>query len=287
MGAIFKRELRSYFTSPSGYIFVGLFLLISGIYFSFGVILSRSSDFASFLDSVRFIFLVIVPILTMRLMSEETRQKTDQLLYTSPVSISDIVLGKFLAAFVLFLAAFAVILCYSIVIIVFGDFKVWESIGASLGFILIGGCFIAVGVFISTMTESQTVSAVATFAVLLLFWILEPLKSGLPQDQTSGIVFACILAALAVYALYTTTKSRLVAGISGAVLLVAIALTAIFAPTGYTGFIAGVIGWFSLLKRQQSFTLGLLKLDDTVYYVSFIFVFLFLSVRFIEKRRWM
>jgi ABC-2 type transport system permease protein len=287
MGAVFRREFKAYFTTPAGYVFLGLFLLISGIYFSFGSIVSRSSDFANYLNSIQFIFLVIVPILTMRLISEETKQKTDQLLFTSPVRIGDIVIGKFLAAYVLFLIAFAVVLLYSIVIVVYGDLQLGESVVAAVGFILIGGCFIAVGLLISSMTESQTVSAVSTFVVLLLFWILEPLKSGFPQDTTSGIVFASVLAAAITYAVYGATKSRLVLIIVAVAFAAAIALTAVFSIQAFNGLIATSLGWFSLLKRQESFNLGLIKLDDTVYYLSFIIAFLFLSVRFIEKRRWM
>jgi ABC-2 type transport system permease protein len=286
MGAIYKRELRSYFVSPSGYVFLGLFLLIAGIFFAFGTILAGSSRFASFLGSIQFIFLFATPVLTMRLLSEESRQKTDQLLYTSPIGLHEIVIGKFLAALTLFAIALGICLCYSVVVALYGDLDVAEAAASALGFLLLGGCFIAVGLFVSSTTENQSVAAIGTFIVLLLFWIIEPIKSGLPQDRTAGIVFAAALALLLCYALYASTKSLLIAAASAILLAAAIAFAAILKSSAFYGLIAAVLDWFSLLKRQESFTMGLLKLDNVVYYLSFIFAFLFLSVRFVEKRRW-
>jgi ABC-2 type transport system permease protein len=286
MLAIFKKELRCYFVTPSGYIFLGLFLLLAGILFAFGTLLSGSSSFPAFLGSIRFVFLFATPVLTMRLMAEETRQRTDQLLYTSPIGLHEVVLGKFFAALALFAAALAVCLCYSIVIILYGDFQGWETASAALGFLLLGACFIAVGTFISTTTENQAVAAVGTFAVLLIFWIIEPIKSGLPQDLALGIIFAAALALLASYSLYAATKSLPAAAIAAAVLAAAIALGALLRPSFFYGLVTSTLDWFSLLKRQESFTMGLIKLDNVIYYLSFIFAFLFLSVRFVEKRRW-
>ncbi len=286
MLAIYKRELRSYFVTPTGYVFLGLFLLLSGIYFAFGTILSGSSRFANFLGSIQFIFLLATPVLTMRLMAEEMRQKTDQLLLTSPIGLHEIVLGKFLAALTLFAAAFLVCLSYSIVIILYGDFQAPETLSAALGFLLLGGCFIAVGTFISSTTENQAIAAVGTFAVLLIFWIMEPIKSSLPQDINAGIIFAAAIALLLVYALHASTKSLLYSAIAAMAFAAAITICAIFRSSFFYGLIASALEWFSLLKRQESFTMGLIKLDNVFYYLSFIFLFLFLSVRFIEKRRW-
>jgi ABC-2 type transport system permease protein len=286
MLAIFKRELRSYFVSPTGYVFLGLFLLLSGIFFAFGTILSGNSRFPDFLRSIQFVFLLAVPVLTMRLMSEETRQKTDQLLFTSPIPLREVLLGKFFAALTIFAIALAVCLCYSVVILAYGDLNAMETLSAALGFLLLGASFIAVGTFISCVTENQAVAAVGTFATLLIFWILEPIKAGLPQDVTAGIIFAAGLAILGVYALYASTKSILYAVIAAAALALAIALCAILKSAFFYGFIASALEWFSLLKRQESFSMGLIKLDNVVYYLSFIFAFLFLGTRFIEKRRW-
>jgi ABC-2 type transport system permease protein len=286
MGAIFKRELRSYFLTPLGYVFLGLFLLIAGIFFAFGIVLSGSSRFSGFLGSIQFAFLFATPVLTMRLMSEETRQKTDQLLYTSPIALHEVVLGKFFAALTLFAIALVVCLSWSIVIILYGDFRAMETVAAALGFLLLGGAFIAVGTFISSTTENQATAAVGTFIVLLVFWIIEPMKSGLPQDVNAGIIFAAAIALLASYALWASTKSLLLLALALVGFALAIVLSAILASSVFYGLVARALDWFSLLKRQESFTVGLLKLDSVVYYLSFIFAFLFLSVRMVEKRRW-
>ncbi len=286
MAAIFRREILSYFVTPSGYVFLGLFLLLSGILFSFGTILSGNSSFSGFLESIQFIFLFSTPVLTMRLMSEETRQKTDQLLFTSPIGFYELVLGKYFAALALFCLAFLAILSYSVVVLLYGDFRILETLSAALGFLLLGASFIAIGTFISSTTENQATSAVATFVVLLLFWIMEPLKSGLPQDVNAGIVFSASLALLLCYALFAATRSRIVTLLAVAVFAAAIALPAVLWPRIFSGLVASAFDWISLLKRQESFSGGLIRLDNIVYYLSFIFAFLFLSVRFVEKRRW-
>jgi ABC-2 type transport system permease protein len=165
--------------------------------------------------------------------------------------------------------------------------RILETLSATLGFLLLGACFISVGILISASTGSQSVAAVGTFAVLLVFWLLEPIKSALPQDAAAGIIFASVLACLLAYALYSTTKSMVLAATALAVLGSVLALCAILRSSLFQGLVVLVLGWFSLLRRQESFTLGLLKLDNIVYYLSFIFAFLFLSLRLLEKRRWM
>ncbi|MEG0457582.1 MAG: ABC transporter permease, partial [Oscillospiraceae bacterium] len=153
MVAIFKRELSSYFTSPIGYVFLGIFYVISG-FFLFSTILSGTTDM-SFIFSGMFIVLVfLVPILTMRLLSEEKKQKTDQVLLTSPVNLFSIVIGKYLAAFTVFLCGLSITLIYALVLAGNSTSFDWLVVfGNYIGIILLGGCFIAIGLFVSSLTE--------------------------------------------------------------------------------------------------------------------------------------
>lgn len=286
MIAVFKRELRAFFLNPTGYVFLGLFLLVTGIFFAFGNLIGRSSDFSNLVGSVQFIFLLGVPILTMRLFAEETRQKTDQLLLTSPVTVPGIVIGKYLAAFTVFLAAVAVTALYAVVIAIWGDLAVAQSIGAMVGFILAGAAYLAIGLLISTLTDNQAISAIGTFAVLLLLQLVEPLRSGMPREQIAGIAFASVAVIGAAYALYAATRSVFLGVAAVLVLGGAAAVFGLLDPMFFQGIIAEALGLFSIAGRQQRFTSGILALDDVVYHLSFIFVILFLCVRFIEKRRW-
>lgn len=159
MLAIYKRELKAYFQTPIGYIFMSLFLLISGILFTLGNVFEQSPSFAGFLSSILFIFLLAIPILTTRLLSDDLRTKTDQLLLTSPVRITEVVLGKYFAAMTIFFITIALTGFYAMVLSFHGDIDGWETLGSYIGFILLGCSFISIGLFISATTENQMIAA--------------------------------------------------------------------------------------------------------------------------------
>ncbi len=286
MLAILKRELRAYFLSPIGYIFMSLFLLVGGVLFAFGNLITLSSQYTGFLGSILFMFLLAVPVLTMRLFTDEMRMRTDQLLLTSPVRIVEIVLGKYLAALIVFFITMIITVFYAILVAIYGDLDTWQTVGGYIGFFLVGCSFISVGLFVSSTTENQVIAAIVTFSALLLAWIMDAIQSGVPSDQTSGIIFAGVIALGVAAWIYFSTKNLYLGG--GVLLLLAIVilLLAIIDKAIFLGFIANVLGWFSLLKRYQDFTRGLLRLDSIIYYLSFSTFFLYLTVRLIEKRRW-
>ena len=286
MIAIMMRELRTYFQTPVGYIFTGLFLLVSGLFFTVGNLLSGSSYFTSFLQSILFLYLFAVPLLTMRLLSEERKQRTDQLLLTSPITVTDIVVGKFLAAFVVFLATLIVTVCYAIVVAIFGDLAVWQTVGGYVGFVLLGSSFIAIGVLVSAVSESQVSAAFSTFFVLLLIWFLNLIRSIAPQDALSSTMFAVGIAIGLAAFFYTNTESWITAGVVAAVGAVTIVTLHLVQPAVFWGLIGRTLDWFSLIERFYGFTLGLIEVEEVVFYLSFTSIVLFVTVRVIEKRRW-
>lgn len=173
MFAIIKRELRAYFTTPLGYVVMAALLLFGGIYysmtFSYGY-----ADISYVFNSILTIILFVVPVLTMRLFSEEKRQKTDQLLITSPTGITSIVLGKFFAVFIYFLIFIAVLSIYNFIFYFFGatpDFMVF--LGNIIGLLLFAGSLISIGEFISALTESQVVAAVGSFSVSFFLLLID------------------------------------------------------------------------------------------------------------------
>jgi len=286
MLAVFKRELKAYFASPTGYIFMGFFLLISGIFFALSNLLTGSPNYLSVLSSITFVFLIVVPILTMRLMSEESRQKTDQLLLTSPLSVTGIVLGKYFAAVMVFLLTLLITCLYPIILSFFGTIAVWEIVGGYIGFFLLGAAFISIGLFISSLTDNQVIAAVVTFGALLFIWILDWIIGGIPTDRVSGIVFACALVVGVAALVYFTTRNIFVSAVIAVVGFGIVAGIYFANKYFFDGFIVRTLEWFSLLSRYETFMMGILSLSPIVYYITFSAVFLFLTVRVIEKRRW-
>lgn len=233
MRAIWKREVQAYFYQPIAYVLIGLFFLIASFYFTFGTVSYGRAELNSLFQNFIFLFTVIIPILTMRLLTEDRKNGTEVLLVTSPASISQIVVGKFLAAFTVFLVMFASTLIYLIVLLILGGKpEVPMLIGGYLSFILIGASFISVGIFASSLTESQIVAALISFAILLFINLLDIITS-----LTSGII-------------------------------------------------AKILDAFSLMSRYQDMNMGILDFTSIIYYLSFTAVFLFLTTRVIDKRRW-
>jgi ABC-2 type transport system permease protein len=288
MWAIFWRELRAYFISSVGYIVIGFFLLMSGIFFTVNNVLGATPDFKTVLGSLLFIFLFIVPILTMRLIAEDTRSKTDQMLITSPVRITAIVLGKYLAALALFGIALSITIVYPIIMSVhsMAPLATMEILGGYIGFFLLGSAFIAVGLFISSLTENPISAAMATFATLLVLWIIDWIQPSLPKDALSGILFLSMLGAGIVLVVHITIRSVLATAGLAAGIAVGLGLSYALQGSLYKGIIIRIVGWFSLVKRFQDFGLGVLSLSPIVYYLSFSAIFVFFTVRMIEKRRW-
>lgn len=286
MIAILKRELANYFRTPLGYIFMGLFLLITGFFFSYGNLLSGNPYYTSFMGNILFIFLLAIPLLTMRLLSEDRRLRTDQLLLTTPITVTDIVLGKFLAAMVVYLVTLLFTVLYAVVVAIFGELIVSEVFGAYVGILLLGSSFISVGVLISASTDNQVTAAFFTFFGLLFIWLIDLVKQVAPQELLAGVLFASFaVLAIAAY-LFMNTKSLLLSGLVTIIGAAAIVIAYILDPSVYPPLISNVLDWFSLLERFDDFTLGILPLDAVVFYLSFTAVFLYMTIRLIEKRRW-
>jgi len=265
---------------------MGLFLLLTGIFFAFGNLFTGSSEYMGFLGNVLFIFLFAVPLLTMRLFSEERRQKTDQLLLTSPISIPAIVCGKFFAAMAVYCGTLLVTAAYAVLIAVYGNLQTWETFGSYIGFIFLGACYISVGLFISAVTENQLTAALLTFFALMIIWLLDPLARIVPSGTQAGVISAMVLLGLLVLFLFLNTRNWVIALAAALLGALVIWLFHLFHQNVFFGFIQNVMGWFSLTRRYASFSVGLVRIDSLLYYLSFSGLFLFLTVRRIEKRRW-
>ncbi len=189
MKAIYKRELRAYFKTPIGYIFLAAFIFFASLMFVFMNLNQQSTTMTGYFSNVSLVFIFIIPVLTMRLFSEERKSKTDQLLLTAPVRVYEIVLGKFLAALsVLFVAVFAS-LFFIPVMKLYGTPQVAESLIGYLGLFLMGMLFVSLGMFLSSVTESQVIAAVSTLAILFALWFLGNINIVFSEILTGGLSF--------------------------------------------------------------------------------------------------
>ena len=181
MKAIFKKEFRNYFLSPVGYIFVGVFTALAAMFFSSGILQSQRADISLMFSDINVVYLFLASLLTMRLLAEEKNKRTDQLLLSSPVSVTEIVLGKYFAAMAVFGVTILLSLIFPAIMFKFGSPALSEVIGSYIGFILIWAVFISIGVFVSSLTESQVISAIVTFMVLLALYSLDGWTSSITQ----------------------------------------------------------------------------------------------------------
>ena len=189
MLAIWKRELQSYFYTPVGYVFMGVFLALSGTFFYMLMLGSRSSDVPTFLGQLSYLWMLLSPVLTMRLLAEEMQKRTDQLLLTSPVSLPGIVLGKYLAAFTVMIFTVLLTLIYVLIIAMYGAVYPSELLVGYLGFILQGGAFLALDLFISGCASSQVTAAVTAFGVNLALWLLDLLAGSMTQSWVRDVLY--------------------------------------------------------------------------------------------------
>lgn len=287
MLAVYKKELRQTFTSIFGYMFLAFLLALIGFYvYQFNLKLEYAS-FAYPLASVTLFFLLLVPMLTMRILSEEKKQKTDQLLFTSPVSIPRIILGKYLALVTVLLIAMVIISFYPLVLSSYGAVNMKIAYSNIVAFFLLGCAYFAIGMFISTLTESQIVAAILTFIVILVTLLADALKDRIPSDHAISFLVLCVLAVLLGLIAFLMMKSLIVSGAIAVVCVGALCIVYFAVDnTLFDGFLTKMLGWISLVSRFENFRYGLFDSAAYVYYLSLIFLFVFLTVQAIKKRRW-
>ena len=286
MIAVFKHELRSYFHSLTAYVFGAFLLAFMGLGAMLYNIQAAYSNFEFVLSFGSLVMVVIVPILTMRVIAEERRQKTDQLLYSLPITTVEVILGKYLALLVLFLIPMAVISLYPLIFSLFGDVYLLTSYGSILAFFLMGAALIALGVFISSLTDNQGFAAGIGIAVILLNYYSVSLA-----EYTSSTAFGSLVALdvlvllLGVVVRYVTRNDNLAFGVA-LVLLIALALAYFADSSLFEGLLPAIMEQLSLFQRFTVFVNGVFDLTAVVYYLSVAGFFLLLSVQSLEKRRY-
>ena len=286
MTAIYKRELKSYLTSMVGYLFIFFILVLTGIYFSAYQLSATYPKFEYTLSAVTFVFLIGVPILTMRVLAEERKQKTDQLLLTAPVSVGNIVIGKYLALVTVYAIPILVMCTYPLIMSKFGTVAFGSAYTAILGFFLLGCANIAIGVFMSALTESQVIAAVLTFVLLFAFYMMNGISSFFSKTSMSTCVTFGLLILAAASILYTMIKNALISAIAAVIGEVILVVIYVVKSSVFEGGIQKVLNIFNLSGHFDNFTSNIFDIKGIVYFLSVIAVCLFLTMQSISKRRW-
>lgn len=286
MAAIYKKELRSYLTSMIGYVFIAFILAIVGLYFGAINMSSAWPRIGDTLSNATFVFLITVPILTMRVIAEERKQKTDQLLLTAPIKVGQIILGKYLALVSIFLIPVIVICFYPLVLRKFGTISLGMSYTSILGFLLLGCAEIAVGVFLSSVTESQVIAAVLAFGVLFLSYVSEGIASLLPETAGASLAALIILVLLLCTWIASMIKNVVVTGILLILGEGSLIVSYLLKSSLFEGSIQKFIGIFNFTSHFNNFTSGILDINGIVYFLSVIAICLFLANQIVQKRRW-
>lgn len=287
MLAIYKKELKSYLTSMMGCLFIAFCLALTSLYFClYNLYYAYPSIYIS-LQGVIWFFVILMPILTMRIISDEQRNKTDQLLYTAPVSVYSIVIGKYLAMLTIFAIPVLVICTYPLILSQLGEVQYPESYLAILAYFLIGAAFIAVGLFISSITENQIIAAVVSFAVLLASHLITNIAGFISGTAFASFVgFIIIIAVLCI--VYFILTKNMFASITAFVVLMALTVGLyIVKPVIFEGSIITVLESLSLTSMADDmFAYSILDITAIVYYVTVIAFLIFITVQSIQKKRW-
>lgn len=286
MIAVLKHELRNYFHSFTAYVFGAFLLAIVGIGAMLYNLQAAVSNFEYVLSFGTIIFVVIVPILTMRVIAEERKQKTDQLLYSLPISTVKVILGKYLALLVIYLIPLAIISIYPLIFAQFGDVYLPTSYGSLVAIFIMGAALVALGVFISSLTDNQGLATGIGIAVILFNYYSVSLSEYVSSTAFGSAIALSVLALLlGVIIRYLTRNEQLASGIS-LILLAVITATYFLNPTAFEGLLPNIMRQLSLFDRFNTFVSGVFDLTAIFYYVSVIVFFLFLSVQSLEKRRY-
>mgnify|MGYP000054414816 CR=1 FL=1 len=286
MIAVLKHELRSYFHSFTAYVFGAFLLAIVGIGAMLYNLQAAVSNFEYVLSFGTIIFVVIVPILTMRVIAEERKQKTDQLLYSLPISTVQVILGKYLALLVIYLIPLLIISIYPLIFSQYGDVYLPTSYGSMVAIFIMGAALVALGVFISSLTDNQGLAAGIGIAAILFNYYSVSLSEYVSSTAFGSIVALVILSViLGAIVRYLTRNELLGYGIAF-ILIAAITAASYIDPNVFEGLLPNIMRQLSLFDRFNTFVSGVFDLTAIFYYVSVIVFFLFLSVQSLEKRRY-
>ncbi len=286
MAAIFKRELKSLMQNVTGEICITVLLLFTGICVTIYNLVIGYSSFQYAIQLTGIAFLVFIPIMTMRSLSEDRNNRTDKLLFSLPIKTSEIILGKFFAIVAVLAIPIAIMLLYPIILSAYGHMYYGASYSAVLALFLLGIALIAICMFISSLTESPLISALICVGVLLFLLMLPLMIALIPSSALASFIGFIILEALLAVLMWRLTKSSNIGVISAAVMIIPTCAVYYFKGTLFEGLLPKLLGYLSLYDRFYDLNSGNFDLKTVVFFVSVTVYFLFLCVQSLDRRRW-
>ena len=286
MIAVLKHELSGYFHSLTAYIFSGFLLAFVGIGALLYNIQSAVANFEYVLGFVCLGLTVFIPILTMRVLSEEKKQKTDQLLYSLPLKTAEIVMGKYMAVLVVYLIPLCIVAVYPAVFAQFGEVYLPTSYGSLLALFIMGAALIAIGMFVSSLVDNQGFAAGITIPLLLLNYYSVTLAEYVSATAVGSVIALAVIVLLLGVLIRFVTKNENLAYIVSIVLIATLGITYFVNPSIFEGLLPDIMTKLSLFERFYGFVNGVFDMTSIVYYVTVSIFFLFLTVQSLEKRRY-
>lgn len=286
MIAVLKHELKSYFHSLTAYFFGAFLLIITGVGAMIYNINQAVANFEYVLYYGCLILIIIVPILTMRVVAEEKRQKTDQLLYALPISTTQVVIGKYLSLLTVFLIPLCVVSIYPLIFAQYGDVYLPASYGSIFAFFMMGAALISIGTFISSLTENQGIAAGISLAVILFNYYSVTISEYVSATAFGSAITLAIVAVLFAFLIRYLTKNDNVAYTIGLALVAIIMMLFIIDSSMFEGLVPNIMSQLSLFDRFYVFIDGIFDVTAIIYYLTVIVFFLFLTVQSLEKRRY-
>lgn len=286
MIAVLKHELSGYFHSLTAYIFSGFLLAFVGLGTLLYNIQSAVANFEYVLGFVCIGLTVFIPILTMRVVSEEKKQKTDQLLYSLPLKTSEIVLGKYMALLIVYLIPFCIVAIYPAIFAKFGEVYLPTSYGSLFAFFVMGAALMAVGTFISSLVDNQGFAAGITISILLLNYYSVTLAEYVSATALGSVIALAVIAVLVGILIRVLTKNETLAYLFSIVSIAALGITYYVDSSVFEGLLPDIMKKLSLFEGFYGFVNGVFDMTSIVYYGTVIIFFLFLTVQSLEKRRY-
>jgi len=286
MLAVLKHELKLYYNSLTAYVFGAFLLIFTGLGALIYNINASVANFEYVLSFISIVFIIIIPILTMRIIADERRQRTDQLLYSLPISTTDVVVGKFLALGIVFAVPLVIMAFYPLIFSKFGDVYLPTSYGSMVAFLFLGLALITIGMFISSLTESQGMAAGICVVVMLFNYYSSTLASYVSATAIGSLISIVVLAFLLGILIKFLTKSGIIGYGSAAVVMLAAFIVYLVKSDLLENLLPNLFGKISLFERFNVFVMGVFDVTGIVYYISVCVFFLFLCVQSLEKRRY-
>ena len=287
MRAIYKRELKSYFHSMIGYVLISFLVAFTGIYFIAYNVNYGYPYFSYVLSGILFVDLIAIPILTMRCFAEERKNKTDQLLLTAPVSLFQILMGKYFEMVTILAVPCVVYLLFPLMIKAQGTAYILVDDLSILVFFLLGCVFIAIGMFISSLTESQIIAAIGTFGALLVLYLWNGLLSFVSSAAWVNAIAVALILSCVVFVVWQMTRNIIISAVLETVVIISCVVTYLVKSSLFEGLLSEILGKLDLAGIRTNISDNhLLDVSGILLYLSIIAVFVFLTMQMIQKRRW-